>query len=676
MPAKASAGATSRQVPRRPTPPKDAATSAASIRVRSSFSNLLLASTLVVATALAYSNAFSAPFVLDDVGVITDNETIRSLTPLSRVFSGPIQSSTAGRPLINFSFALNYAIDGVQPRGYHAVNLALHILCGLVLFGVIRRTVATVTSRADLPSLAAISDLSDFFAFGCVLIWLLHPLQTEVVDYVTQRTETSMALAYFTTLYAFIRGETADRRRWWHGLAIASCSLGMLCKESMVTAPLMVLLYDVVFYAGTFREAFRRRGGFYAGLAASWVVLALVAGGARSHSAGFSSGVSPWTYLLNQAPILVRYLTLTVWPHALVFDYGLPRAVALGSVVPAGLFIVSLLVAAAVLWRINRCAAFLATWFFVTLAPTSSFVPIATEVGAERRMYLPLVAIVVLLVFALVKILQDRRYVATAVAAASLVLAVVTFHRNSEYYDQTALWQQVLDRYPHSRAHYNYGVQLKEAGRRDEAIREYQIAAPDLADAEYALGFELLNDRRYDEAAVRFRRYLERNPLDIHAIRASNLLGRALLASGHPDEALVHYRETLRMQPGNADARSGIGEALLKLEKFEEAAAAFRGSLQVSSDNPSVYFDLGLALMNLSRFDEAVAALANAARLDPRNPAAHANLATSLAQLGRFDEAIAEFRQAASAESDPAARDEIRGMIEQLEREKKGAGQR
>ena len=673
---KGSAGSTGRNGPGAAKPAKDAAASAAPSRVPQSYSNLLAASVLVLATVLAYSNAFSAPFVLDDIGVITDNESIRSLAPLSRVFSGPIQYSTAGRPLINFSFALNYAIDGVHPRGYHAVNLVLHVLCGLVLFGIIRRTVTNASKRTDASSLPALSNLSDFIAFGCVLIWLLHPLQTEVVDYVTQRTETSMALAYFTTLYAFIRSEASNQRRWWYALAIVSCALGMLCKESMVTAPAMVLLYDVVFHAGTFREALRRRGGLYAGLAISWVLLALVAGGARSHSAGFSSGVSPWTYLLNQAPILVRYLTLTVWPRALVFDYGLPKALTLGSVLPSGLFIVSLLVATAALWRLSRPAAFLATWFFVTLAPTSSFVPIATEVGAERRMYLPLVAVVVLVVFALVRILRDRRYVATAVAALSLILAVVTFHRNSEYYDQMALWRQVLDRYPHGRAHYNYGLLLKGAGQRDEAIREYQIAAADLPDAEYALGFELLNDHRYDEAAARFRRYLELKPLDIDAIRASNLLGRALLASGHPDDAIVRYRDTLRMQPRNADAMSGIGESLLKLEKFEQAAAAFRSSLQVSPDNSSVLFNLGFALMNLGRFDQAAIALADAARLDPRNPAAHGNLATVLAQLGRFDEAIAEFRQAASVETDAAAREEIRGMIEQLENEKKGAGRR
>jgi len=630
----------------------------------------LFAIILIASTVLAYSNAFSAPFVLDDVGVVTDNRTILSLTPLSRVLSGPIQSSTAGRPLINLSFALNYAAGGFDPRGYHAVNLLLHILAGLTLFGVVRRTIANAAQRSDL------SKLSDLFAFLCAFIWMLHPLQTEVVDYVTQRTESAMGLAYLFTLYAFIRGVTSERSRAWFGLAVASCWLGALCKESMVTAPIMVLLYDAVFCAGNFREPFRRRGALYAALAGTWMIVALVAGGTRSHSAGFSSGVSPWTYLLNQAPILVRYLRLTIWPSALVFDYGLPRTVTLGSALPLGLLIIALLIGTAALWFFSRPAAFLATWIFVTLAPTSSFVPIATEVGAERRMYLALAGIVVLAVFALSKISSDSRILVTVVASLTLVLGMVTFRRNSDYYDLTALWRQVIERYPHARAHYNYGLRLKDAGQRDEAIKEYLIAAPELADAEYALGFEALNDQRYDEAATRLRRFLQMKPLDIDAIRASNLLGRALLASGHPAEAIVCYRDTLRMQPRNADAMSGIGEALLKLDKFQEASDAFRASLEQSADNPTVHFNLGFALMKMGRFDDAIPALATAARLNPNNPAAHANLATSLAQLGRFDEAIAEFRQASAAESDPAARNEIAGIIAQLEAEKKEAGHR
>ena len=200
--------------------------------------------------------------MLDDDDVIVTNPTIRTLSPISRALSGPPQSSTAGRPIVNLSFALNYAAGGLNPAGYHAVNLVIHILCGLVLFGIIRRTLSHLPHPPHLP---------DLVAFFSALVWLLHPLETEVVDYVTQRTESLMALAYLMTLYGFIRGSESDHRWRWYGVSIASCWLGMLCKESMATAPVMVLLYDVVFCAGSLSKALRERAALYGGLAASWI---------------------------------------------------------------------------------------------------------------------------------------------------------------------------------------------------------------------------------------------------------------------------------------------------------------------------------------------------------------------------------------------------------------------
>ena len=154
------------------------------------------------------------------------------------------------------------------------------------------------------------------------------PAQTEVVDYVTQRTESTMAFWYLSTLYAAMRAisRTDSRRHAWEAVAIASCLLGAGSKESIATAPIVVLLYDAVFVSGSPLTAIRRRPRLYAALAASWVVVgAIVASGPRWRSAGLSSGVSPWVYLLNQPELIVTYLRLVVWPIGQVFDYGLPQ---------------------------------------------------------------------------------------------------------------------------------------------------------------------------------------------------------------------------------------------------------------------------------------------------------------------------------------------------------------
>ena len=185
-------------------------------------------------------------------------------------------------------------------------NLAIHYLAGLALFGIVRRTLA----RRKDPAAALI-------AFSAALVWALHPLQTESVTYIIQRAESLMGLFYLVTLYCFIRGAEADgRQRPWFALCVAACLLGMATKEVMVSAPLIVLLYDRTFVAGSFREAWRRRWGLHAALAATWLPLAgLVAGAGwdRSGTSGFNSDVTPWAYWLTQFEAVTRYLWLSVW---------------------------------------------------------------------------------------------------------------------------------------------------------------------------------------------------------------------------------------------------------------------------------------------------------------------------------------------------------------------------
>src|SRR5204863_324194 len=152
-------------------------------------------------------------------------------------------------------------------------------------------------------------------------------------------------LFYLSTLYCAlrahqagaIRAHQAGRRRWrWQAAAIAACAVGMATKESMVTAPIVVLLYDRAFLYGSLREAVRERGVLYAGLAVSWLVLAaLMWSSPRGLSAGFSAhDADVWTYLLNQTVMITRYLRLAVWPRGLVLYYGWPLSLNLDTVLP------------------------------------------------------------------------------------------------------------------------------------------------------------------------------------------------------------------------------------------------------------------------------------------------------------------------------------------------------
>ncbi len=617
---------------------------------------------LLLLGVLAFANGLHTPFVFDDQHAVVENTTIRQLwPPTAALWNGPPQGAVAGRPIPNISLAANYAFGGLSPTGYHAANLAIHSLAALVLFGIVRRSIARLAPAERSPCVVA---------FAAAALWLVHPVNTEVVSYVTQRTESLMGLFLFLTLYSAIRvmeagkaggeGSENGHRKWWLAAGFVSCAAGMLCKETMVTAPVLVLVYDRAFVAPRFRDALRDRRALYVCLATSWLVLLAVAvANPRSGSAGFSAGVSVWTYLVNQLAMVSTYLRLAVWPRHLVLDYGVPRELPLSSVaVPLAVLAAAGLAIATAWVRGWMAAAFLATWFFVMLAPTSSFVPIATEVGAERRMYVPLAAVTVGAALLLSWIVRTRIVSApgrqravmlggTAVLISTLV--ALTIARNREYETPIRIWQTVVERRPHGRAHLNLGIALLESGDRTAARRHFEIALPDAPGAHYPLASEFQADGRYEEAARHYREYLRLQRHDVTTIRARHQLGRVYLAQNHLEAAAAEFRQVLQIQQGHMDALAGLGDTLMQMKHYADAIPVYREYLSRRPDVASAYASLGVALASTGREAEAAIEFERALAIGPPDPAIHQNAAYALAAVGRLDEAVLHLERAVRA---------------------------
>jgi hypothetical protein len=228
---------------------------------------------IVIVGALTYANSLSAPFIFDDDAVVVENATIRSSNPFLALLTTPGGGApTAGRPLANFSFAVNYAIGGLDVRGYHAVNVGVHVICALLLFGIIRRTLAR--SGEQRP---------DAVALACALVWMVHPLQSETVDYISARTESLMALFLLLTLYCGLRAHDAAAPALWRIGAVVGCALGTACEVDGGRAPWWC---SDLFLFPSWKEM-RSRWPLYAGLATSWLELAwLVSHGPHGGSAG------------------------------------------------------------------------------------------------------------------------------------------------------------------------------------------------------------------------------------------------------------------------------------------------------------------------------------------------------------------------------------------------------
>jgi Flp pilus assembly protein TadD len=356
----------------------------------------------------------------------------------------------------------------------------------------------------------------------------------------------------------------------------------------------------------------------------------------RGDSAGFTgASVSAWSYLLDQSAMIVRYLRLAFWPRGLVLDYGEPPHVTFGEVAPYVLAVAALLAGTVVALVRNSAVGFLGAWFFLTLAPTSSIVPISTEVGAERRMYLPLMAIVALALAPVARAFMARASNAFFIIVAPIVLllCIATIQRNAEYRSGLTLWQTVLDRWPpHARAHRNLAAELKLANRRDEEIEHLRAAVTALPELRNVLAVELLALGRNMEAADEFRIYLRDHPRDADAW--SNA-GNALDALGRSDEALDAFRRAVDVDPNNGLSQRNLALQYLQKNDFDNAVAHAREGVRLTPTDPDAHNLLGLALIGQQKFDEAIAEFRTSLQLRPTNNDASGYLERTMKALGR-----------------------------------------
>ena len=468
--------------------------------------------------------------------------------------------------------------------------------------------------------------------------------------------------------------------RRWQAVAVCSCALGMTCKETMVTAPLLVVLFDRVFLFDSLRQAWQARRGLYVGLGLTWLILAaLLATGPRPHSAGFFTGLSPWAYLLNQAPVLTRYLELVFWPRSLVLLYGWPQHMTLADVFPQALFVVGLLVLTGLALRTRPMWGFLGAWVWITLAPTSSIVPIATEVAAERRMYLPLAGLITLGVLCVVWIWNavktdwplwtkgGRVVPVTAVLVVGMVsvgLASGTVARNREYASPVVMARTVLERYPTPVAHLSLGRALLDAGDREEGMQHVRHALPGVPAAHVTLGLQLLIDGNTIEALEHLQAFVrDQPPFLADTIIARSAMGHVFLQQERWPEAAEEFRTILQTLPDNAVAQSSLADAELALGLWEPASRHYLAYLEHAPHDAGALSNLGIALGSLGALAEARTAFERALAADPNHAPAHHNLAGVLLREFDFAQALPHAQRAVALQPNDASGHELLGRI-------------
>ncbi len=583
---------------------------------------------IAAAGCVAYHNSFGGVFLLDDDLWIVSNPDLRVLWPPT------VAMGESLRPLAFYSFAVNVAISGTEAWSYHVVNLALHVTTALATFGLVRRALR-------LPRVGMGGTRPDGIALAVALLWVVHPLNTQAVVYIVQRAELMMGLAYVLTLYAFVRSvETGDRgvRRRWSVVAVLAFYAGLGCKEVIVTAPLVVLLFDALAVTGTFRDTLRRRWPLYVALFAPFVLGPLwwwITNPDRSvlltpneHAPGH------FDYITAQGAVILGYLRLVVWPVDQSFDHAWSPAHHSTALLPSAVVIGAALVASIVgVWR-KSVLAWLGLTLFLVLAPSSGLVPLS-DFFVEHRMYLPLLPCVVAVVLGLdalsthvVTVPETRRAVVLSLlVAVTAALTAASVRRNALYESRVGMWTDVVAKSPHNvRAQFNLGLSLLDAGGSDLEQR----------------------------ALERFLTVVELNPE--HGEAHTNV-GTILYRRGEIERAERHYRAAL----GGASERfvfhNNHGTALMELGRPADAVEAFERALdqlsrepEQEAEEPRLRNNLGVCRAHLDQAHSAIPHFERAVELDPTLAEAWANLVRTLAGDGRLADAEDAARRACVAD--------------------------
>lgn len=575
-----------------------------------------LALVLIVLTGIiAYSNSFGVPFLYDDSTSIVDNPVIRDL---GSFLGGEGFRYNPRRFLTYLSLALNYRLGGLDVTGYHLLNLALHLSVAVLVYHLVK-----VTFRTPRLVRSRLAHHATRIALLSSLLFVAHPMHTEAVTYLVQRTTSLAALFYLLALYLYARGRlgTGTAAAFSYAGALLSVLAAALCKENSATLPLAILLYEASFFVTPWRRRARLIVPLVLMAAAAPFTLLLVRPDGEilsmlDRATRESQVITRTQYLLTQFEVMGTYLRQLFLPYGQNIDHDYPLATSFLSplVFLSFLLIAGLCALAFLLYRRGddpadpgrswlRLIGFGILWFFLTLLVESSLIPIRDVIN-EHRLYLPSVGIILAASTLLAWLFRDRPRTLLVVAVPMvLTLTLLTWRRNEVWQTPLTLWQDSVLKSPgKARPNHNFAKALSAAGEHERAIIHYQMALRRAGASPETL-VELAAE--YD-------------------------------AIGQPGRAVEYYRRALSEDARMVPARTRLAILLLKdPATATEGVRLLSETAALAPDNANVHFNLGVALAARGDLSGAEAHYLRAVALDPGYALAHEALGRLYQLKGR-----------------------------------------
>lgn len=547
---------------------------------------------LILGAALVGNlNVLFAGFVWDDWTVIVNNSAIRHWDTLPTVFTQTFLASYY-RPVVTLSFALERAVWGLRPFGFHLTNLLLHGANAVLAFAILKR----VSRNADAALLGA-------------LLFAAHPAHKGIVN-IADRTGMLAAFLYLGALVLYIgyRDSKGSNKGWLrYGASVILCALALFSKEEALTLPAIVILTDWFL----FPEELRRNRIRSAALYVPFVLLPLLYLWVR-HAVGMSMGgmaeafaVEPFRRLLTIPRLMLNYIFLLAFPLNLDFNPRTPLAASGVEFSAWTAVAATLLILASIPWLLKRCrpAAFGLLWFFIAFVPMSNIVPILPE-AADTQLFTPI----------------HFLYLPSIGLFLCAGLAL----------------KGTLDRFGSAR--------VDSLGRRGTVLFLVIVV----------MAFSLLSLKRNAtwKNEIRLFRYIARMHPEDSGMRVN--LGNAYLAAGNVDDAVAQLEQAVALEPETAETHNALGLAYFRKGDTGSAIVEFRESIRLEPNDAGPYSNLAVAYVRTGRLPEAIAAAERAVELEPSSPAMHTNLGLIYKRAGRLDEAEEQFLMALDNDADDA----------------------
>jgi Tfp pilus assembly protein PilF len=545
----------------------------------------LVATALVVLTLFAYWRVLGNGFVEYDDGtyVFANAHIQQGITAASIKWAFNVGYAGNWHPLTWMSYMIDYRFFGLEPKGYHLVNLLFHLANVLLLLLVLKR----MTSR--LGSTQAGSLWRSTFVAA---LFAVHPLHVESVAWIAERKDVLSTFFWLLTMGAYaLYSEKPGIRRYLPVLLLYA--LGLMAKPMLVTLPFVLLLLDYWPLKRNMRwsRLVLEKTPMLAMAIASCVLTVI----AQSSKGSISTleAYTPGTRIAGSLVGYATYMWKMVWPLNLAILYPNPGSdMAVWRIAASATILIAISVLVYVYGRKRRELAVGWLWYLGTLVPVIGLVQVGRQSTADRYTYVPLIGLFIAIVWMIPTRLQTKTIASGFGLAVVSILAIMTWV-------QVGLWRDSITLFEHT-------------------LR----CTSDNYVIENSLGIALTREGKFDEAGDHYRASLRTAP---DFTQAHNNLGTILVSQGKLNEALYHFRKALEVEPNQAIMHFNVGAILEAQGKIDEAISEYRKCIQYRPDSPNAYYNLGRILERQGKPGEAIEQYRAALEVDPEHqPAAQA----------------------------------------------------